>query len=273
MLRHTNPYATFVTCLRKVFGILSVVSALGLSGAEARMRLDLVIEDYPPLMGQTLPYGGLLTRIVTEAYAQAGVSVHLTWVPNNRAIFGTMAGQYDGSYGWAHAPERDAKLLYPVTVLYPFRMVFFHRRGESYPWKKLEDLRPFRIGVTMGNHYSDEFSALQAAGTLNVDPASSDTSGMKKLASGRIDLFPMEQEAGQMLADLVLSKADREKITFQKDAIWEVPTYVVIRRTHPQAQEIVDRFDRGYRKLVSTGRLKVIIAETRKAIRDKAKTP
>jgi polar amino acid transport system substrate-binding protein len=176
-----------------------------------------------------------------------------------------MEGAYEGSFGWAHAPERDRKLLYSSSMIYNFRMAFFQRSGEKYTWKELEDLAPYRIGITIGNHYSDEFAALQAAGKLNVDPASADAFNMKKLASGRIDLFPMEQESGTMLADLTLTKAERTKIVAQSHAIWEVPVYVVINRQSPRAQELVDRFDQGYRKL-SPGRLKHLIEDTRRAI-------
>lgn len=228
-------------------------------------RLEMAVEEYPPLMGEKLPHGGILTRIVTEAYAQAGVTLQFRWVPNNRAIAGVMDGAYEGSFGWAHAPERDKKLLYSTHTIYTFRMTFFQRRNEDYPWKQLEDLAPYRIGVTIGNHYSDEFAALQTAGKLNVDPASADADNMKKLATGRIDLFPMEQESGLMLADLTLTKAERATITYQNHAIWEVPVYVVIHRGSPRAQELVERFDRGYRRL-SPGRVQSLIEETRKAI-------
>lgn len=248
-------------------GLFLAASALW---AEAPLKVEMAVEEYPPLMGEKLPHGGILTRIVTEAYAKAGVTLEFHWVPNNRAIAGVMDGGYEGSFGWAHAPERDRKLLYSANRIYTFRMAFFQRRGEDYTWRKLEDLAPHRIGVTIGNHYSDEFSALQASGKLNVDPASADAFNMKKLASGRIDLFPMEQESGLMLADLTLTKAERAKIIHQGHAIWEVPVYVVINRESPRAQELVDRFDRGYRKL-SPGRLKAMIEETRKAIQKQTK--
>lgn len=266
-----NRHLAWAALWRTALGLLLALSGLRLPGAP--LRLELAIEEYPPLMGQKLPYGGFLTRVVKEAFALGGVMVQLLWVPNNRAITGTMDGHYDGSYGWAHAPHRDPKLLYSNSVIYAYRMVFFQRKGESYPWKKLEDLRPYRLGATIGNHYSDEFATLQAAGVLNVDSAAADASGMQKLASGRIDLFPMDQEAGEMLADATLSKEDRARITYQANAIWEVPTYVVIRRNHPQGPELIERFDRGYRKLAASGRLKRIIEETKRAIREQTQKP
>lgn len=249
--------------------MLFCLSPLGAT-AKPPLRVQLAIHDYPPLIGEKLPYGGFLTRVVVEAFAKGGVTAKVVWVPNNRAISGVMDGLYDGSYGWAHAPERDAKLLYSKNPIYVMRMVFFQRRGQEYPWTRLEELSPFRIGATLGNHYSDEFATLQAGGVLKVETAAADAYNMKKLATGRIDLFPMEQEAGQMLADLTLAPVERDRIACQENAIWEVPTHLVIRRTHPHARELMACFERGFKALSASGRLKALIEETKQAIRDGA---
>ena len=244
-----------------VAGLLAL-GALPAGAADEPLTLSLVSHEYPPLMTNTLPYGGLLTRIVSEAFAVTGISLTTEYVPNNRAISGLMMGIYDGSYGWAHSPERDQKLLYSSNAIYTFRMVFFQRRGQEYPWRTLSDLHSFRIGATLGDHYSDEFSTLEAAGTLHVDYANDDTSNMKKLLLGRIDLFPMEETSGQFLLKGILSPEEQAKISFQNNAIWTVPTYFVIRRSYPKAKEIIERFDRGYRQLAQSGELARLIDET-----------
>lgn len=167
--------------------------------------IQVTIHDYPPLIGEKLPHYGILTHIVTEAFAKDGIQIQPVFVPNNRAIAGVMDGTYEASLGWAHSVERDAKLFYSENSIYNFRMVFFQQAAKSYLWKKLEELTPFQIGITYGNHYSDEFAKLQKAGVLKVEGAPSDDLNMKKLASGRIDLFPMEQEAGELLKVMSLS--------------------------------------------------------------------
>lgn len=244
-----------------LFGLL-LFSVLPARAADEPLSLSLVAHEYPPLMTHNLPYGGLLTRIVTEAFAVTGISPTIEYVPNNRAISGLMMGIYDGSYGWSHSPDRDQKLLYSSNAIYTFRMVFFQRRGKEYPWQTLSDLHSYRIGATLGDHYSDEFSALEAAGTLHVDYANDDASNMKKLMVGRIDLFPMEEASGQFLVKGIFSPEDQNKISFQNNAIWTVPTYFVIRRSYPKAKEIIERFDRGYRQLVQSGELAKLIDET-----------
>ena len=142
---------------------LALAAPPTLARAAEHLTVTLTIHDYPPFIGPQLPYGGLLSRVVTEAFRLSDVDVKFTPVSSNRAITGVMMGLYDGGFGWAHAADRDRKLLYSDSSIYTFRMVFFQRRGDDHPWKTLADLAPLQIGTTLGDHYSDEFSTLQEA--------------------------------------------------------------------------------------------------------------
>ncbi|MBV8656357.1 MAG: transporter substrate-binding domain-containing protein [Burkholderiales bacterium] len=231
------------------------------------------MHDYPPLAAEKLPYGGLLSRIVTEAFEMEDVDVKIIYVANNRAITGVMKGLYDGSFGWSHAPDRDQQLLFSNKPIYNFRMVLFHRKEQDYVWKTLADLHGYRFGLTLGNHYSDELTSLQSSGRLNVDFANSDLSNMRKLLAGHIDLFPMEEEAGQWLLNSSFTAPERAKITSDENAMWAIPTYFVLRKSLPHAQDLMARFDRGYQQLITSGRLPKLIEETKKVLYEAPLTP
>ncbi|MDE2430821.1 MAG: transporter substrate-binding domain-containing protein, partial [Burkholderiales bacterium] len=179
-----------------VFFVLWILLQLGplvpSVSAQEKLEITLTEQDYPPLILYGKPESGLLTDIVRESFRLAHVDVHFIEVPNNRAITGVMQGLYDGSYGWAHSAERDAKLLYSSKPVYSLRIVFFQRVGEHHPWTILSDIKNATIGITYGNHYSDEFSALVNTGVLQTDAAPSDVSNFKKLLKARIDLFPID---------------------------------------------------------------------------------
>ncbi|MBJ7312641.1 substrate-binding periplasmic protein [Rugamonas sp. CCM 8940] len=256
--------------------------AMSAARGAGRLSLTLTSHDYPPFMGHGLPYGGLLTRLVVESFKLVDVDLTFEHVSSNRAITGVMRGIYDGGYGWAHSAERDRKLLYSSNSIYIFRMVFFQRRGSEVPWKKLADLGRAQIGTTLGNYYSDEFLALQTANKLRVQEAASDLANMRKLLLGRIDLFPMEEEAGKMLIQANLSPAEQGQLSFQSNPIATIPTFLVLRRTLPGARELIARFDQGYRQLYDSGQLARLLGETRKALlgtaqqtpgKDKGSTP
>jgi len=252
--------------IRRRAGTAALLTILTLAGplavqAEERLSISLAANDYPPLIVQNESGGGSLSRLVVEAFRRADVDVTITYVPNNRAISGVMLGLYDGSYGWAHAPDRDRKLLYSATPIYTFRMVFFQRRGAEVAWKSLADLAPYKIGATLGDHYSDEFSALQASGKLHVDFANDDVTNMRKLSIGRIDLFAMEESAGRLLIHEAFDPAEQEKLVAQANPISTIPSFFVVNRNNPRARELIERFERGLRLLAQSGDLPKVLGE------------
>ena len=83
-------------------------------------------------MGKELPYDGILSRLVKEAFARANVDVTFRYYPNNRTLQSARNGTVDGSFGWAPTPERKQDLLFTQPVLHA-RMVFFQRRNASFP--------------------------------------------------------------------------------------------------------------------------------------------
>lgn len=223
--------------------------------AQPPLTVTLTMHDYPPFISTDLPHGGLLTHIVVESFKAANVKVQLEKVPSNRAITGVMLGMYDGAFGWAHTPERDRKLLYSKSSIYTFRMVFFQRRAMVINWENLADLKGYQIGATLGDHYSDEFARLHASRVLQVQEAASDLGNMRKLLLGRIDLFPMEEEAGQALIRSALTPAEQARLTYQSRPLATIPTYLVLRRDLPRAQELLDRFEQGFRQFSESGQL------------------
>lgn len=241
--------------------IIALLLIAPLASAQPPLSVTLTMHEYPPFIGADLPHGGLLTYIVVESFKAANVTVRLEKVPSNRAITGVMLGMYDGTYGWAHTPERDRKLLYSRSSIYTFRMVFFQRRAMEINWETLADLKPYQIGATLGDHYSDEFARLQASRVLQVQESASDVGNMRKLLVGRIDLFPMEEEAGQMLIRKNLTPAEQTRLAPQSRTIATIPTYLVLRKDLPRAQELLDRFEQGYRRFSESGQLAKAVKE------------
>lgn len=222
-------------------------------------------QEYPPYMGQALPAGGILSRLVNEVFLRAQVNVRYDWFPNQRAIEMARNGQTDGSLGWAPSDERKRDLLFSEPVMH-LRMVFFQRKDRQHGWQHLSDLAPLRIGVTAGNFYSSDFERLQNQGLLQLDVTSDDVSNFRKLEVGRIDLFPMDMEAGMLTLRAALPPARAEHIVPQTKAFFTAPLCVVIWRKHPQAAELIQRFNRELRRMRQSGQLQKLLEQTRQEI-------
>ncbi len=246
--------------LRAAAGTMLVCASACAEPPLEHMDVLLAATEYPPLMSEALPDGGLLVRIVSEAFGAANVGVKIAFVPNNRAIQGVMgdASAFDGSVGWAHSPERDKKLYYSALPIHVNREVFFYLLGNDYPWKKLADLSAPRIGATLGNYYSDEFAALRAQGVLHVDDAASDLSNLRKLLYGRIALFPMDEQVGQYVVRTGLKPAEQRRIGMQTNVLSSIPIYLVIRKSQRQSRQLLERFNLGFQRLSDSGRLAVL---------------
>jgi polar amino acid transport system substrate-binding protein len=228
-------------------------------------EITLTLQDYPPYMGENLPHKGLLTRLVVAAFEQQGMTVKLESVPNKRAIEGVRQGIYPGGFGWARNPDREKDLVYSDPVL-SLSMIFCQKAGREIKWNKLEDLSAYKIGITSGNFYSDEFDKLTKSGVLQTDASNSDVANFKKLGAGYIDLLPIDIEVGPYVIAKNLSPVDQAKISCQTKAYWSAPLHVVFDRENPNAARWAKTFNNGFRILSDTGIAAKLLESTRKAI-------
>jgi polar amino acid transport system substrate-binding protein len=239
-------------------------TALCALNAHAAPPLRIAIGEYPPFKLQSEPGGGALTEIVVESLKVRGIDSVIERVPNNRAIVMTMAGNYDASFGWAHNAERDEALLFSSKPIYDYRMVFVQRAGETVDWATLADLGSKRIGVTRGNFYSQPFADLEAQNRLTTDPGNDDLSGLKKLLLKRVDLFPLEASVARFMIDTKLEPSERPQLQVPDKSFWGVPIFFVISKKIPNAQELMNEFDKGYAELQRSKRLDALVRKLRK---------
>jgi polar amino acid transport system substrate-binding protein len=256
---------------RWTIGLLAMAAVL-VHADDAPRTLQMTIGDYPPYTGLALPHHGILTAVVIAAFDRAGIHVNLVETPNNRAITGVQMGLYDGSFGWARTPEREKSMYYSDEVM-PLRMVFCQQRDKQYHWQTLSDLAPWRVGVTIGDFYSDEFQALIDSGRLKVDAATSDMINLHKLAAGRIDLFPVAVETGNYLIHSELDKDERTRVECPDRAYWSVPMHVVLSRHTADGAQLISRFNAAMAALHQSGDYEKVLDAARKDIFTFSATP
>lgn len=256
---------------RLLLGILCT-APLWLQAAPARRNLHLSNQEYPPYMGESLPAGGILSAVVSEIFSRLNIDIGYEWFPNNRTLQLARTGHVDGSLGWTPTADRLKDLLFSDEIL-PFRMVLMHRAGESYAWKTLADLAPYRFGTTVGNFYSDTFSSLHGKGLLKVDSASDDVTNLRKLIARRIDLFPIEAETGLLLLRTNLPARDIDKLVIQDRPYWSTPLCMVLSRKMPQAPALMAAFNRELARMKANGELARLIRQTREQVLIKLSLP
>ena len=126
----------------------------------------------------------------------------------------------------------------------------------DFDWEDVKDLESYRIGLTQDYNYGEEFEEAVAAGTISADVTTSDDSNFRKLAAGRIDLFPMEPAVGMgMLKELGLS----DKITFHTTPLQSDYLYLILSKLVPESERYLEKFNEGLSELRASGRLEELI--------------
>lgn len=246
--------------------MLKVLFAAGLAllcacvGAAPRV-VKLTSGEWPPFFSASLPGGGIMTRLISEAFRVEGIQVQYSYLPWVRAYEVAKTSKFDGTVGLAPNLERLKWYVFSEPVI-TADMVFFHRKDRVIRWDTLADLAPYVIGTTRGDYYSDEFAALQNAGKLKVDDSSTDeTANLRKLLHGRIDLFPIERHVGLYLLHRHFPRYEQGRLTHTRKTFWVAPLHLLINRQTKDGLQLLKSFNSGLAKLKSSGAYQRIVDE------------
>jgi polar amino acid transport system substrate-binding protein len=208
--------------------------------------------EWPPFYSASLPGGGFANRVIRESFALEGVSVDILFLPWRRALAMADHGPPVGSAGWLPMEEREKRFLFSDPVFTSDR-VFFHRKDVPFDWRGLEDVRDLRVGITLGSAEEFPFREILAQGKGKVDVAVSYAAGMKMLIAGRVDVYACNKAVGLFIL-INRIQADADLVVYNPRPIFTETNHLILSRRLPYAEALMDRFNRGLRKLRESGR-------------------
>lgn len=245
--------------------LLSVATILVALSTHAEVSsVTLANGEWPPYLSEKLPYNGSVSRIVSEAFASEGITVHYQFFPWKRALEEARHGNLDGTVVWTKTADRENSFLFSKEVL-ASRTVFFYRKAKPVQWSQLADLAPLMLGGTLGYNYGAEFDKLEKSGALKVERIPSDEQNLAKLLAGRIDAFPIDIEVGMYMLDLHHGKDGMEKLAAHPKTVVSEPLYLMISRKSPNADILMKHFNAGLAKLRANGKYEQYMREGRSA--------
>ncbi|MGE4424349.1 MAG: substrate-binding periplasmic protein [Pseudodesulfovibrio sp.] len=208
--------------------------------------------EWPPFYSDSLPGGGFANRVVRESLALEGIKVDFLFLPWRRALETAAQGPAVGSAGWLPLEERRKRFLFSDPVFKSAR-VFFHLRDVPFIWRRVEDVRDLRVGITLGSAEEFPFKEAMAGGRGKLDVAGTYVAGMKMLIAGRVDVYACNKAVGLfVLANRIDAGVDR--VVYNPRPIFTETNHLIISRRLPYAEALVDRFNAGLRKLRQSGR-------------------
>ena len=207
-------------------------------------------DGYIPYTSQNLPDGGMLSLLVRKVFEQRGLRSTLQWRPWNRGYLQTQRGQFDATFPYIVSPERQAEFLYS-DPLYIGEQFIFTRTGEQIDSATEQSLKGKRFCYPLGWQAPEPIDQLVAEGKLHRHSPQGMSECAQLLLLERDDFFLAERRMGAMVMESMGAAAGQ--FTHSREPINRNTLHLVIPRTLPEAQWLMDEFNLGLAALHASG--------------------
>lgn len=247
-----------------VVRILWIVVFLSFStGSFAGESIRLASGEWPPFFSEELKHYGVISRIVTEAFALEGIKVEYVFLPWARSLKMTKNGEWDGTPGWMPTPERE-KDFYISDIILEDKLVFFHLKSYSFDWKTMDDLKEIDIGATIGYFYSKEFEKAEKGGGLLIERIPTDEHNFRKLLKKRIKIFPVIEPVGYDILNSHFTSKEVQLVTHHPKPLAGSVQTLLLSKKSKRNKKMLKLFNRGLKRLKDSGEYDRYFEESRR---------
>jgi len=221
--------------------------------------------EWAPYISQKLPHYGITSRIVTEAFKQQNIETQYQFYPWNRSLNSARGGEVNATLGWAKTEEREQDFWFSSEPISIEQTVFFYRADRPLDWQQIwsDNSRGFKVGATLGYEYGSEFDLAERRGHFQVIRYPDDKDGFRLLKRKKIDFFAMDL----IVAEHTLKRfypTVRDTFQYVSQPLYVVELYLLFSKKDKRNLQLKRAFDRGYKALKTSGRLKALTIECSK---------
>ncbi|WP_163832484.1 substrate-binding periplasmic protein [Spartinivicinus ruber] len=220
--------------------------------------------EWPPFTDSKANNHGIGLQIVKESFGNVGHDVTFKFFPWKRAYSVAKDAEYQASAIWAKNDDRTVDFYYSDPVI-DNETVFLYLEGTVFNWETLADLKKYKVGITTGYSYGQEFDTAVKNSVFSVSTITSDLQNIKKLLAGRIEVFPIEINVGYSIIKSNFPADKAAKIKHHPKILNTSPTYLIVPKKlgEEKAKKIVNDFNKGLSMLKEKGRYKEILNSIR----------
>ncbi|MFC5695029.1 substrate-binding periplasmic protein [Pseudomonas sp. GCM10022186] len=240
--------------MRRHLGFVLFALLLACAGVNAE-TLRMAANTWPPFTDARLTGDGLASELVRTALKRSGHVVEYAEVPWARALRGLKMGDYDLLVSAWYSDERARYGQFSKPYL-TNRIRFLKRKGSAVDFQSLADLKRYSIAVGRGYRYQPEFDADTS---LNKVPVADFPMAARMLAAGRVQLALEDELVARLYLNREL-KGIGDQLEFLPKPLSENGLHILVRRSHPQHQQLVDDFDRAIQAMRKDGTYQAIFA-------------
>lgn len=218
------------------------------SASVSAETLRLVANTWPPFNDVNLVNNGLSSDLVITALKRAGYSSSYFQVPWARVLHGLQVADYDIVVSAWYNDERTSYGVFSKPYLIN-RIRFLRRKGSEIQFRTLSDLGTNSIAVVRGYVYQQAFDSDPAL--LRV-PVVDFAMGARMLAAGRVQLTLEDELVARHYFQYEL-RGIEEQVEFLPKPLSENGLHILVRKSHPHAEEIVERFNQAMQAMREDG--------------------
>lgn len=224
--------------------------------------------DFPPYISDTEPDEGILSVIVKESFARAGIEPDYTLVPWRRSFRAVMRGEIQASYSWALSVERerDFHLSKPIFSISNQLLTTY---GDVDSWQQLGAQRPDGskpiLCVPVGWKIAEEIVGLIEQDLLQRVSPGHPRFCLELTRAERTNILYMPRmTAIHYLNALQAEEGNSDNRPWPRLYGLEVPSGIantqhVLFTQDDEGFALKQRFDQGFASLVASGRYREIL--------------
>lgn len=242
--------------------ILCLILTVFLSNAVAEETIRLTNGEWPPFLSEDLKHGGVVSRIVKEAFAHEGVIVEYGYFPWKRAYDLALHGDWDGTVVWYYTQERSKHFFYGDSV-FESKGVFFHLKDYPFDWNSLADLKGVSIGAVSGYSNGKNIDAAEKAGKLLLERVPVEQNNFQKLLAKRIELFTSDLDVGYSILNRHFKPEEIQRITHHPKPHYVQYMHLLLSKKNKRNKILLKRFNKGLKSLKASGEYDLYFKESR----------
>ncbi|MCP4114332.1 MAG: amino acid ABC transporter substrate-binding protein [Desulfobacteraceae bacterium] len=242
--------------MKRIICLTLTLLAVSLSPAAAK-NFELVTGEWAPYVSKEMQAGGPTAIIVSEVMKAAGHTVSFKYMPWKRTEVLTQKGKVVGTFPWT-ANEEFKKTCHLSTPIAHQKMVFFYMKDKLGDWDYTgyDALKKLKVGGSEGYTYVELF---KNAG-VKAEYAPNIVSSLKMLLHGRRDVVPESQLVGWQTIKTQLP-ASESKFASSQTPLFIKPLHLMVSKSHPDGQELIDAYEKGFKIIKENGVYAKILAE------------
>ncbi|WDE07879.1 transporter substrate-binding domain-containing protein [Thalassomonas viridans] len=216
-------------------------------GAKGKNSIVIVTGQFSPLIDESRADKGHISRLVTDIFAQAGITTEFLFVPWGRALRMVELGQEAAVMYYDKNEQRAESFTFSDPMLWD-NWVLFHLKERNIHWQRLEDLSVYKIGATISYTYTQEFYHLADENVLSVSWHPYDMQGWKMLLAGRLDIFANTESAWYYVKQEFPPQTLAELVVHPKPLAAQLG-HILFSKVHPDGDYFREQFNLGFTRL------------------------